>query len=117
MFNEKLRKLRMEKDLTQGQLAKALGISPSRIGNYEQGTRTPDQATISKIAKYFNVLVDYLVSDNNTQEFDLEAYVNSMTNEIVSQQSLLFNGRPMDKESRIKVAEAMKIGMRIALEK
>lgn len=117
MFNEKLRELRTKSGMTQSQLAKELGVSPSRIGNYEQGTRTPDQATLGKISKHFNVLVDYLVTEGEDESADLETYVNSMTNKIISGDTLLFNGKPIDKDARVKVAEAIKIGMRIALEK
>ncbi len=42
--------IRNELDLTQAELAKRIGVSPSTIGNYEQGTRTPDLQTLAKIS-------------------------------------------------------------------
>ena len=41
MFKDKLKYLRIENNLTQADIAKAIGVSPATIGNYEQGTREP----------------------------------------------------------------------------
>ena len=57
----KLKELRLDKQITQAELSKALQISASAIGMYEQGRRQPDYATLSKIASYFNVTTDYLL--------------------------------------------------------
>ena len=43
-----LKKLREEKRMTQAELSKALEISPSAIGMYEQGRRVPDVSTLKK---------------------------------------------------------------------
>lgn len=66
MFGERLKKLRLEADLKQSDLAKIFGLSTSSIGMYEQGRRTADPETLLKISKYFNVSVDYLLG--NTDE-------------------------------------------------
>lgn len=58
-----LKRLREEKEMTQAELGKALEISPSAIGMYEQGRRTPDIPTLKKIASYFNVSLDYLLGN------------------------------------------------------
>lgn len=60
MFGNRLRELRENKGMTQANLAKALSISRSAIGMYEQGKREPDFETLEKIADYFNVTMDYL---------------------------------------------------------
>lgn len=41
MFKDKLKQLRTEHNLTQADVANALGVSSATIGNYEQGTREP----------------------------------------------------------------------------
>ena len=41
-------------DTTQKQLAEALSLSPSALGNYIQGTREPDYGTLIRIADYFH---------------------------------------------------------------
>lgn len=47
--------------MTQKQLAEALDLSPSALGNYIQGTREPDYGTLIQIADYFRVTTDYLL--------------------------------------------------------
>ena len=48
--------------MTQKQLAEALDLSPSALGNYIQGTREPDYCTLIRIADYFCVTTDFLLS-------------------------------------------------------
>ena len=56
-----LRELRIQKGLTQAELSKALQVSASSIGMYEQGRREPDNETLGRIANFFNVTTDYLL--------------------------------------------------------
>lgn len=68
MFGDRLKELRIEKNLTQAQLAKFLNISPSSIGMYEKNRRIPDTETLKRFAKYFNVSVDYLIGKSDIKE-------------------------------------------------
>lgn len=61
MFGTTLKTLRKQYNLTQSELAKKLRISASTIGMYEQNRRTPDNQTLSDLASFFNVSVDYLL--------------------------------------------------------
>lgn len=61
MFSEKLKELRLRKNLTQHGLAKALKVSPSTIGMYEQGRREPDLKMLKIFSDFFDVSVDYLL--------------------------------------------------------
>ena len=66
MFKDKLKYLRIENNLTQADIAKAIGVSPATIGNYEQGTREPRNNEMwQKLASYFNISVDELMDKNN----------------------------------------------------
>lgn len=65
-FNEILRILRRKKNLSQKDLGNKLGLAESTIGMYEQGKRQPDYETLLKIADYFEVTVDYLLSNKNS---------------------------------------------------
>ena len=60
-FGEALKDLIEEHGLTQKQLALNLGISPSTLGGYIQGTREPDFQTLKALAQYFRVTTDYLL--------------------------------------------------------
>jgi transcriptional regulator with XRE-family HTH domain len=72
MFKDKLKQLRLDKGVTQSDIAKAIGVSPATIGNYEQGTREPRRIeTLEKIAEYFGVSVECLMDDNSINQYDM----------------------------------------------
>ena len=60
-FKERLKELRIEKKLSQIDLAKATGISQAGIAKWETGDRTPSLDCLIILAKYFGVTLDYLV--------------------------------------------------------
>lgn len=68
-FPDILKYLRKRDNYTQEQLSKALGISRSRLNNYEQGIREPDAETAALIADFFNVSFDFLYG--RTDSFDI----------------------------------------------
>ena len=59
-FAQRLRKIRKDRNLSQKKLAEKLGYARTTIANYEQNTRVPSLETISEIADYFKVSLDYL---------------------------------------------------------
>lgn len=59
-FKDMLRYLRNSRNLTQSELAKIIGVSPSAVGMYESGERQPNFEIEEKIADYFNVTLDTL---------------------------------------------------------
>ena len=74
MFKDKLKHLRIENNLTQADIAKAIGVSPATIGNYEQGTREPRNNEMwKKLADYFNVSVDELMDKDNNIRYTVKA--------------------------------------------
>lgn len=60
-MNIRLKEIRLEKGLSQGDVAKAIGISRSAYSNYEQGIREPSLAILVKICDFFDVSADYLL--------------------------------------------------------
>jgi len=66
-FGKRLRDLRYEREMTQDQLAAALGYkSFSSIQKWEEGSSTPPYATLCKIAELFGVSVSYLMDGQET---------------------------------------------------
>lgn len=61
MDGNRLSELRKDKGLTQKDLAKILSVSENSISLYERNIITPDDNMKIKIAKYFNVSLDYLL--------------------------------------------------------
>lgn len=67
MFNERLKTLRIQRKMTQSELAKKIYISQPAYSKYEVGTASPNPETLSKIADALDVSVDYLLgSDSQT---------------------------------------------------
>jgi len=66
-FGNRLKALRKAKDISQEQLAKRMGITKSMISAYELSMRMPSYQVLLKIARFFNVTIDYLLglSDDN----------------------------------------------------
>jgi len=68
-FGDTLRSLIEDSDKTQKEIAGALNIAPTTLGNYIRNLREPDFNTLVQIANYFNVSTDFLL--NNTHKRDL----------------------------------------------
>ena len=54
-FGKKLKKVRLKKDLSQGDVARILGVHRTYISGLERGVRNPSLLTIRKIAKALGV--------------------------------------------------------------
>ena len=68
-FNQKLQQLRKEKGLTQEQLAKSLYVSRTAISKWELGRGYPSLDSIKDIAKFFDVTIDELLSNEQLLDF------------------------------------------------
>lgn len=60
-FGEKIRALRLEKGLTQTQLADKIGLVKGSISAYEQGKKYPSVEVLIKLCSVFDVSSDYLI--------------------------------------------------------
>ncbi|WP_304430154.1 helix-turn-helix transcriptional regulator [Faecalibaculum rodentium] len=61
-FGERLRRLRLSRDLSQGELASRLGVVPSSVGKYERIANSfPSVEVLIKISDFFDVTLDYLL--------------------------------------------------------
>ena len=58
---ERIKELRVERGITQAQLARDTGLTISAISKWEQGSRVPSAMVIITLAKYFGVSSDYLL--------------------------------------------------------
>lgn len=65
-FNQRLKEIRINHNITQKQLSIDLGLSERGIQSYELGERKPGLDALIALADYFNVSLDYLTgrSDN-----------------------------------------------------
>lgn len=63
-----LKSLRKEKGISQQQLADIILVSQQSINKYENHDVEPDIKTLTKIAEYFNVSLDYLTGRTTIKE-------------------------------------------------
>ena len=62
IFDDRLKKMRIARGLSQTQIAKELGMPQKTYCNYERNEREPSSTTLIKIATYFGVSLDYLLN-------------------------------------------------------
>ncbi len=60
-FQDRLRKARQDKGLSQSELAERAGFQPSAISHFETGTRAPSFDNLRKLADALGVSIDYLL--------------------------------------------------------
>lgn len=66
MLGNRLKKLRLEKKLTQLQIAQKVDISEARYNLYENNKRQPDYELLKNLAEVLETTTDYLLGNDNT---------------------------------------------------
>lgn len=60
-LGQNLKKIRTQKKMSQGDIARTLGVDRGYISNIENGKKNPTLATIAKLAKALGISVDILL--------------------------------------------------------
>lgn len=71
-IGSKIITLRKKFNLSQSELAKRVSVSRTIIGNYERNENTPSIDILLKIAKEFNVSVDFLIGEGQLSSYNKE---------------------------------------------
>lgn len=86
-MGERLKNLRISKNLTQKQVAERLGIAISTLSGYELEEKHPSYFVFMKLARLYDVSTDYLIGMTEKRNIDVtglsEKEINSVA-EIVS---------------------------------
>ncbi|AKS37384.1 transcriptional regulator [Anoxybacillus gonensis] len=116
MLGDRLKRLRLEKKLTQEELGKKINVTKVSISGYENGNRTPDTETLQKLADFFNVTTDYLLgrtddpnppgSDN--EELGTLARINQLIKEYGIEQMGFFDIEKWKQLSEEEIEEIVK---------
>lgn len=117
MFKDKLKQLRLDRNLTQADIAKTIGVSPATIGNYEQGTREPRNNEMwQKLADYFNISVDELMDKSPKTSKHIVKILKSPEQELIdslwgyrTDKPIIYNGLDITKLVRAKEGETISI--------
>ena len=73
-FGNNLKKIRLDNDLTQEELAKKINTSRSNIANYENDKNMPSVDILEKMSKVLNCSIDFLLSKNDEHELNKFKY-------------------------------------------
>ncbi|MSA01099.1 helix-turn-helix domain-containing protein [Lactonifactor sp. BIOML-A3] len=114
--------------VTTYQVAKATGISTASFTGWKQGKWNFKQDKLQKIADYFGVTVDYLITGNDSpdkkesllttkDERDISKILEQTRQQLLSQEGLMFDGDPASPEAIESILSAMQIGMELAKKK
>ena len=60
-LGKNMKRIRLEKGMTQGDICRKLGLDRAYISNLESGKKNPTLATIEKIAKALGINIDELM--------------------------------------------------------
>ena len=76
-FGERLKKIRVDNNISQNELAKYLEITPSSLSYYENEVRTPPITIINKLVNRFNVSANWLLGIETSNK-DLKTYADML---------------------------------------
>ena len=72
LFNEKLKMIRKNNNLTQEELAEKLNVSRQAITKWESGDGTPDIENLKQISILFNTTIDELVKEEKEVKAEIK---------------------------------------------
>ena len=108
MKGSRLKELRERKNMTQAQLAEALGVSQQAVGKWERETASPNDETLKKIAALFFTTTDYLLGYDDAPSYYTDPETAALAEQIKNNPGgrVLFNaGKDLKPES---IKEVMK---------
>lgn len=122
-------KLCEQNKVTPYRVCKETGITTATISNWKAGRYVPKQDKMKKIADYFGVTVDYLMtgkeSSAESEEFnardrrDIAKDLDRIMGEIRNEEDgpLFYNGQPLDPEDMIFLSKAIEAALMDAKKK
>lgn len=123
---EVFEQLLQKNNVTSYKVAKEAGVTQTALSNWKSGRSTPTTKTLQKIADYFGVTIDYLMTGGESEakepqlkpkdEKDIKNILAS-TEQLLRQEGLMFDGDPASPEAIDSILSAMKIGMEMAKKK
>lgn len=110
-LGSKIKLLRNERNMTQPDLATALGVTVRTIAYYENDERQPKKELIIKLCKIFDVSTDYLLSESESFLLDAtEKYGyrgKKKAESFINETAMLFAGGELSDEDQDKVFKAI----------
>lgn len=123
-MKERVKELCKAKGVSMNTAEKEIGVAKGYISKL--GKSNPNMETLRKIADYFGVSIDYLMTgkESDTKDPILTARdtkeissIMSQTEQLLKQEGLMFDGDPASPEAIDSILSAMQIGMEMAKKK
>lgn len=109
-FYDRIEELRKKSGISQGSLEKELGFSNGSFSKWKNSMPTPER--LKKLADYFQVSVDYLVTgevQSSPEFYRLDAKIAETAQQIYENDKVLFDVyRSIDKDRLIEYAKKLK---------
>ncbi len=70
-LNENIKQLRLARNLSQVDLAKALGVTKQSISNWENNNIQPSIDMLIRLAQFFSVSTDYMLGLNHRKYIEI----------------------------------------------
>lgn len=114
-----------EHHVTPYRISKETGIATATLSDWKNGKSTPKQDKLQKIADYFGVTIDYLMSGRKTEtpeqtlsrrdERDIAKRLEQTLSDLENRQdTLLFNGEALDEDTKELLKISLENSIRIA---
>lgn len=116
-FKDNLKLLRKNVGLNQKKLAEGLGVALSTVAMWETGSRQPNYKMLNKIADFFGVSYDRLLSgpsDSDSETYDTADEISALRDMLRTrpEMKMLFsvskNASKADIERAVAIIEALK---------
>ena len=122
---DRYKAIRDSRNVKDSQVAKETGITKSTFSEWKSGKYTPKQEKLQKIADYFGVTINYLMTgtdDNEEQpqliardERDISRRLEQTLLDLENQQdALMFDGAPLDEETKELLKASLEHSIRVA---
>lgn len=111
-------------------VAQEAGVTQTALSNWKSGRSTPSAKTLQKLADYFGVTVDYLMTGKESSEEkqselttrdkrDIAKDLDRIMGEIRNEEDgpLFYNGQPLDPEDMIFLSKAIEAALTDAKKK
>lgn len=102
-FKDRLKEIRLNKKLTQKDIANYFQTSPQSYAQWEKGLRKPSAENLQKLAVFFNVSTDYLLGKTDILDSDPDIDLDTAINH-----SVAFDGTPITDDDREAIKNYLK---------
>ena len=100
--NHIIKSARLKLGITQSELAKKIGISPSAIGMYEQGRRIPDYDTLLKLCKVLKIPIYNIFLQKEV--FNADSILKFIIENLNSNNDAILNNNILDQQKKNSIA-------------